>query len=45
MGYFEHLKELLYPLRLYDLESGAGRAELVALGRGMDYQQEMLETL
>lgn len=45
MGYFEHLKELLRPLGLYDLSSGAGRAELYALGCEMDRQQELMEIL
>ena len=45
MGYFEHLKEILYPLRLYDMESGAGKAELMALGSAMDERQRALEEL
>lgn len=45
MGYFEHLKEILMPLRLYDLDIGVGRAELAALGREMDRQDSMQETL
>ncbi len=45
MGYFEHLKEILHPLRLYDLESGAGKAELMALGSAMDERQAALEEL
>ena len=45
MGYFEHLKDLLRPLRLYDLDSGAGRAELKAIGNALDRAYESLENL
>ncbi|MEG1633342.1 MAG: DUF2313 domain-containing protein [Oscillospiraceae bacterium] len=36
MGYAEYLKNLLRPLRLYELNEGAGAAELSALGAGLD---------
>lgn len=45
MGYFEHLKQLLQSLRLYDLNVGAGRAELNALGKEMDRHQAALDKL
>lgn len=43
MGYFENLKQLLYPLRVYELDSGAGAAELFAEGRRMDEVFEALD--
>ena len=36
MSYASYLKELLAPLRLYDLESGAGAEELSCIGEEMD---------
>lgn len=36
MGYRDYLNELLAPMRLYDLKSGPGAAELEALGAGLD---------
>lgn len=45
MGYFENLKQLLYPLRVYELESGAGAAELFAEGRRLDEVFDALEEL
>ena len=45
MGYYEHLKELLYPLRMYELESGIGAAELKAIGAAMDRHCETQNTL
>ena len=36
MGYGEHLRELLRPLGIYDLTSGAGGGELTAAGAAMD---------
>ena len=36
MGYAEELKAMLRPLGIYDLDSGAGAAELAALGAAMD---------
>lgn len=45
MGYYEHLKEILAPLRLYDLNVGAGRAELMAIGGALDGVCDELETL
>ena len=34
--YSGYLKDLLRPMRIYDVNSGAGAAELEALGKGMD---------
>lgn len=45
MGYFEHMKTLLAPLRLYDLESGIGAAELQILGNALDCLSDRLEEL
>lgn len=45
MGYYEHLRRLLHPLRLYDLDTGAGRAELIALGGALDGVYGELEEL
>ena len=36
MGYGEYLKNLLRPLRLYELDSGAGGAELESVGAALD---------
>lgn len=36
MGYAEYLKDLLRPLRLYELDSGAGGAELDCVGAALD---------
>lgn len=36
MGYGDHLKDLLRPLRLYELDSGAGGAELECVGAELD---------
>ncbi len=36
MGYAEYLKDLLRPLRLYELDSGAGCAELDSAGAALD---------
>jgi hypothetical protein len=36
MGYCEHLKNMLRPLKLYELESGLGAAELAAEGGELD---------
>lgn len=43
MAYFQYLKELLHPLRLYELEWGAGMAELFAVGKGLDGIYDALE--
>lgn len=45
MGYYEHLKELLSPLGLYKLDSGAGMAELRAVGAALDGVYDALEEL
>lgn len=42
--YFEYLKNLLSPLRLYDMENLYGRAELEVLGGSMDLVWSGLET-
>ena len=44
MGYFEHLKSLLYPLRIYELNEGIGAAELFAEGEALDRAQAELES-
>jgi hypothetical protein len=36
MGYFEHLKALLEPMRVYELNSGSSGAELKAIGSILD---------
>ena len=36
MGYADHLRALLRPMQLYELNEGAGSAELEALGEQMD---------
>ncbi|MCM1149906.1 MAG: DUF2313 domain-containing protein [Butyricicoccus sp.] len=43
MGYAEYLKDLLRPLRLYELDSGAGGAELECEGAALDTVCERLE--
>lgn len=46
MGYYEYLKDILSPLRLYDLDSGVGASELMAAGSALDGafgQVELLE--
>ena len=45
MGYFEYLKELLRPTGLYDMESGAGAAELEVIGEKLDEVFAALEEL
>ncbi len=45
MGYCEYLKELLYPLRLYELEEGIGAAELNVIGAALDSHCEEQDTL
>ena len=45
MGYFEYLKQLLRPMRLYDLDRGFGRDELFAIGEELDRQNESMEAL
>lgn len=45
MGYFEYLKGLLRPMGLYELESGAGAAELEAIGGELDGIFAALEEL
>lgn len=35
-GYYEYVKQLLEPLRLYDLENGAGAEELRVIGGQLD---------
>lgn len=44
MGYAEYFRQLLRPLRLYDLTHGAGAAELDALGGRFDAVHAALET-
>lgn len=36
MGYADYIKDLLRPLRVYDLDSGAGAGEIETLGEAMD---------
>lgn len=43
MGYAEYLKDLLRPLRLYELDSGAGGAELDCEGAALDAVCQSLE--
>lgn len=43
MGYADYLKDLLRPLRLYELDSGAGGAELESVGAALDKVCEKLE--
>lgn len=43
MGYAEYLKDLLRPLRLYELDSGAGCAELECVGAALDGACAQLE--
>lgn len=43
MGYYQYYKDLLSPLRYYDLSSGAGAAELRILGDEMDALVEELD--
>lgn len=45
MAYYEHLRSLLRPLKLYDLDRGPGRAELFAEGKAMDRVYEALEAV
>ena len=44
MGYATYLKELLRPLRLYELDSGDGAAELECEGEQLDAVFEALQT-
>ncbi len=44
MGYAENMRALLRPLRLYELDSGFGAAELNALGSAMDDLAAALES-
>lgn len=43
--YYDYLKQLLEPLRLYDLENGAGAEELKVIGSQLDEIFEELEEL
>lgn len=43
MGYYRLLQEMLYPLRVYELEEGASGAELYAEGAALDRSLEDLE--
>ena len=43
MGYTEYLKDLLRPLRLYELDSGPGAAELLGIGEELDRIYSELE--
>lgn len=43
MGYFEELKKLLHPLRIYELSEGIGAAELFAEGEALDRVMAELE--
>ena len=36
MGYYEHLKDILHPLRIYDLNEGYGAVELALEGGELD---------
>ena len=41
MNYTEYLKDLLQPLGVYDLEDGAGAAEIESLGGVLDFADDM----
>ncbi len=43
MGYSEYIRNLLRPLRLYELDKGYGAAEIDVLGAGLDGVYEALE--
>lgn len=43
MGYYQHLQQLLHPLRVYRLDSGASGAELFAEGETLDRVMDMLD--
>lgn len=43
MGYFDYMKQLLQPLRLYDLDEGYGASELRVLGAELDEVFDELE--
>lgn len=43
LGYFNYFKELLAPLGIYDLESGAGKSELELIGCELDRIYDALE--
>lgn len=43
MGYIDYLKELLRPMGVYDLEDGAGAAEISAIGRCLDKADTLAE--
>lgn len=43
--YYEHLRNMLSPLRLYDMENVFGRAELEVLGEQLDSIYQALELL
>lgn len=45
MNYFDYLKQMLEPLGLYDLQSGAGAAELQSIGALLDEIFEDLEKI
>ena len=45
MGYVEYLRDVLRPLHIYDLDNGAGAAEIYALGTGLNGVYDELETL
>jgi len=44
MDYVSHLKELLHPLGIYDVDTGAGAAELTAVGNALNVVWSALET-
>lgn len=45
MGYVEYLRDVLRPLHIYDLDNGAGAAEIYALGTALNGIYDELETL
>ena len=45
MGYVEYLRDVLRPLHIYDLDNGAGAAEIYVLGTALNGVYDELETL